>query len=208
MHGETRGGNRRYYRCSIPRSYPQASPEHPTSVYVREDALVRAVDEWIGELFSPAHLADTAQQLVDAAGIDTDRTDQIAAARRHLAEARHEIAQCRATLRAGGDPETLSSWITQAADQERAAQAELETAMSACPPALRVEDVEALVHELGGLAPILEQADPVDRIALYQAFGIAATYDATTQTAVLQVEPAWGQLCVGGGTRGLRQRPC
>jgi hypothetical protein len=97
--------------------------------------------------------------------------------------------------------------ITRAADQERAAQAELETAMSANPAALRVDDVEALVTELGGLAPILERADPVDRIALYEAFGITATYDATTQTAVLQVEPAWGQLCVGGGTRRLRQLP-
>jgi hypothetical protein len=58
------------------------------------------------------------------------------------------------------------------------------------PAALRVEDVQALVAELGGLAPILERANPVDRAALYEAFGLAATYDATTQTAVLQVEPA------------------
>jgi hypothetical protein len=65
--------------------------------------------------------------------------------------------------------------VARAADQERAAQAELETAISVNPAALRVEDIEALVAELGGLAPILERADPVDRVALYEAFGVAAT---------------------------------
>ncbi len=103
MHGETRGGSRRYYRRGVPRSYPQASPDHPTSVYVREDLLVAAVDLWIGELFAPDHRAATSQQLVDAAGIDSDRVERIANARRvaFAAPASPTILTIRGQRRAG-----------------------------------------------------------------------------------------------------------
>jgi site-specific DNA recombinase len=199
MHGETRS-QRRYYRCPVPRSYPQASPDHPRSVYVREDALLRALDAWIAELFAPERVTDTAQQLVDAAAGNAERAARIDAARRQLAEARRQLAQYRAALDAGADPATVSRWITEASDQQRAAQVALEAILRAAPPPLTVEDVEAAVTELGGLVAILDKADAADRAELYEALGVGAKYDAATHIAVLEVEPAWGQLRVGGGT--------
>jgi hypothetical protein len=47
---------------------------------------------------------------------------------------------------------------------------------------------------------ILDDADAADRTELYEALSVGAKYDAATHTAVLEVEPAWGQLRVGGGT--------
>jgi hypothetical protein len=114
-------------------------------------------------------------------GTYTEHADQVRDARQRLTETVHELAQCRAALRAGGDPETLGGWITQAAAQERAAQADLQAALSASSTALRVEDVEALVRELGGVVAILKDADPSDRAALYEALKIAASYDPTNQ---------------------------
>jgi len=199
MHGETRS-RRRYYRCPVPRSYPQASQDHPRSVYVREDALLRALDEWIAELFAPERVTETAQQLVEAAGADAERTARADEARRRLNDAGGQLAQYRTTLDAGGDPVTISRWITEAADQERAAQAELDTVLRAGPSPLTVDDVQTAVRELGGLVAILDKADAADRAELYEALGVGANYDAATHTAVLEVEPAWGQLRVGGGT--------
>jgi hypothetical protein len=39
-----------------------------------------------------------------------------------------------------------------------------------------------------------------ERADLYQALGVGAGYDAGTHTAVLEVEPAWGQVRVGWAT--------
>ena len=199
MHGETRS-RRRYYRCPVPRSYPQASQDHPRSVYVREDALLRALDEWIAELFAPERVTETSRQLVEAVGADAERAARVAEARQHLGDAGRQLAQYRTTLDAGGDPVTISRWITEAAERERAARSELDAALRAGPPPLTVDDVETAVRELGGLVAILEQADATDRAELYEALGVGAKYDAATHTAVLEVEPAWGQLRVGGGT--------
>jgi hypothetical protein len=58
---------------------------------------------------------------------------------------------------------------------------------------------EAAVTEVGALVAVLENADAADRAELFVALDVGARYDASTRTAVLEVEPAWGQLCVGGG---------
>ena len=200
MHGETRGSARRYYRCSTPRNYPSTPHEHPRSTYVREEALVAAIDQWIGELFTPERLPDTARLLADAARGDRSDHDIITRAQQRLSAARRELSQCRAALRAGGDPATLTTWINDAAQEERAAQVDLDASLSQYSPELTVAEIEALVTDLGGLARVLDQADPVDRAALYEALGINALYDAASNTATLHVEPAWGQRCVGGGT--------
>jgi hypothetical protein len=71
---------------------------------------------------------------------------------------------------------------------------------------LTVEDVATAVTDLGGLVAILDRADAADRAELYEALDVGARYDAATHTVVLEVEPAWGQLRVGGGTCGLSPR--
>jgi hypothetical protein len=40
----------------------------------------------------------------------------------------------------------------------------------------------------------------------HEALRIAASYDPANQTAVLQLEPAWGQERVGGATQTLSTR--
>ncbi len=48
--------NRAYYRCKFPEDYPIEDPEHPRSVYVREDAITRGLDCWLAALFDDDHL--------------------------------------------------------------------------------------------------------------------------------------------------------
>jgi site-specific DNA recombinase len=189
-----------YYRCPVRGQYPGAAADHKGEIFVPERPLLRSLDEWIAELFSPEHAQNTAQALVEAANI-TDSADTVAAAQERLAAARRKLRQYRAALDDGADPATVSEWISQAAVEERAAQGELDAIRHFSPPTLTVEDVLAVVTELGGLVSVLGGADPADRAELYAALGVEITYQPDPRTAVLAVEPqALGQARVGGGT--------
>ncbi len=65
--------------------------------------------------------------------------------------------------------------------------ADLQAATATAPPRLTVDDVLATIEELGSLAAVLSTAEPNDRAQLYEALGVAATYDAKARTAVLEV---------------------
>src|SRR5207248_8818418 len=45
-----------YYRCKFPAEYAIAEEQHPKTLYVREQAIVPSLDEWIGSLFADEHL--------------------------------------------------------------------------------------------------------------------------------------------------------
>jgi site-specific DNA recombinase len=52
------------YRCRFPSEYALANTiEHPLTVYVKEDAIVPRLDEWIAELFDEANLDATCEAL-------------------------------------------------------------------------------------------------------------------------------------------------
>jgi hypothetical protein len=96
----------------------------------------------------------------------------------------------------------VSSWISEAATEERAAQAELDSIRQASPPTLTVEEVMGAVTELGGIVSVLEGAEPTERAELHAALGVEITYKPDPRIAVLAVEPqALGQARVGGGTQ-------
>ena len=61
MHGQTRSGKRRYYRCAAQARYPGITDAHPRDVLVREQPIIDALDEWLDELFAPEHATQTAQ---------------------------------------------------------------------------------------------------------------------------------------------------
>jgi site-specific DNA recombinase len=203
MHGETRSAKhspRVYYRCPVRNQYPGAAADHVSDVFVPEGPLLRSLDEWIAELFAPEHVEKTARALVEAANV-TDAPEAISVAQERLAAARRKLRQYRAALDDGADPATVSVWITQAAAEERAAQAELDSIRQAAPPTLTVQDVVAAVTDLGGLVTVLQGAEPKERAELYAALGVEITYQPDPRTAVLAVEPqALGQARVGGGT--------
>jgi site-specific DNA recombinase len=203
MHGETRSAKHRprvYYRCPVRSQYPGAAADHTGDVFVPEAPLLRSLDEWIADLFAPELVQNTARALVEAAQIShADRA--VAAAQERVAGARRKLRQYRTALDNGADPAIVSSWITEAATEERAAQAELDAIRQTAPQPLTVEDVYAVVTDLGGLSRVLKDADPEERSELYAALGVEITYQPDPRTAVLAVEPqALGQARVGGGT--------
>jgi hypothetical protein len=65
---------------------------------------------------------------------------------------------------------------------------------------------EAAGTEVGGLVAVLKNADAAIRAELYVALDVGARSDASTHTAVLEVEPR-GVNCVSEGACGLAPRP-
>jgi len=204
MAGTTRGNSRRYYRCELRRSRPGVSIDHPVDVYVREAPLIAALDDWLDELFSPEHAAATAHAIVDAAGHDATLSTEIEEARRSIEDARRKLTQYRNALDGGADPATITTWITETAEQERRALARLDALTAQAPPPLTPAEATALVRELGGMHELLETTDQAERKALYTALGVAATYDPATRSAALTVALPRGAENVSEG--GLQVR--
>ena len=138
------------------------------------------------ELFAPGRAKETAR-LVAAADAPSGHDETITEARHRLHAARHRLAQYRQALDDGADPTTLTAWITESAEQERAAQADLNNAASSAPAPLDIGEVLATIEHFGSLTGLLATAQPTDRAELYDALGVTATYDANARTAVLEV---------------------
>jgi hypothetical protein len=108
------GPGRVLYRCEIRRSraLPAELIDHPATVYVRQDAIVTKVDEWISSLASADVLA--AGQLPDPA---THR--QRAALGRRLTDTQHKIASLIAAIESGVDPTLLGQQLaTRTAEKD------------------------------------------------------------------------------------------
>jgi hypothetical protein len=199
MTGTNQGHNRRYYRCELRRSRPGATSDHPVDVYVRENALVDALDRWLDELFAPENATDTAQLIVDAAANEPAHDAQLALLRRRHTEARQRLTQYRRALDQGADPATVTEWISEAAAEERSALAELDALTSDAPSPIGLGDVFAVVERFGSMAAVLAEADQTDRAMFYEALGVTATYDPATRSAELAVEFPRSAECVSEG---------
>ena len=58
MTGQHQARRRTYYRCELRRARPGLTiDDHPADVYVREDALLHALDRWLEQLFAPERAA-------------------------------------------------------------------------------------------------------------------------------------------------------
>jgi len=201
MHGQTRGGSRRYYRCAARARYPGIADAHPRDVLVPEQPILRALDEWLDELFAPERAATTAQEIVAASMQGLDRTSQIEAARRRLASARREVDRCRAALRdAGSEParREILVWLDEAAAEKERGDAALKTAMELSPPTLSVDEVLAVVKCYGGLTGVLREATEAERATLYNSLGVSAVYNAESNEVRLGVDPVALTVCRRG----------
>jgi hypothetical protein len=96
---------------------------------VREHALINALDEWLEEFFAPGRARDTAR-LVTGAEAPSDHDDMTTEARDRLQAARQRLVQYRRALDDGADTTTVTAWITEAAEHERAAQADVNDTTS------------------------------------------------------------------------------
>ncbi len=214
MHGQTRGGVRRYYRCAARARYPGIADAHPLDVLVSEQPIIVAVEEWLDELFAPERATQTAQEIVAALAHGPDRSEQIDSARRRISTSRRELDRCRAALREANSSAArreVLTWLDEAAAEKEQAELALTAATQLAPPVLSVEEIVAVVDHCGGLTGVLHQTIDEERAALYEAMGVSAVYNAESNEVRLGVDPVASTVCRRGDsypnpTRSRRRR--
>ena len=151
----------------VHRDDPTKHPDHPATIYVREDSIVPRLDSWVAELFADEHLDDTCAKLADAAQPDTDREAQERQIRDRIRKLDQELDSYRTIVRPDTSS-TVGKWIAET-DQERR---RLEALLGRTPTTrLTAEDVKALVASLQDITATLAAADPEDKAQVYTEMG-------------------------------------
>ncbi|WP_338073239.1 zinc ribbon domain-containing protein [Kibdelosporangium phytohabitans] len=188
-----------YYRCPA-RTLAPGSPalvDHPPTVYIREDPLLEAVNEWLGGLFHPRNRDRTVRMLVGSQEKMTPSSDHDQAERR-LKDAEAKLKRFQAAVEAGIDPFALVEVINQAQAERAAARAELDNAPA--PDDFTAADIYARLDSMTDVAEVLTGKRPEKLIEFYRDLELNLLYDnekeAIDATASLRVNSA----CVRGGT--------
>ena len=189
---------RAYYRCKFPKEYAVGKGEHPSTIYVREDALTPAIDRWLAQLFDDDHIDETCAALEEAAGPDIAEQNRLAAARKKLKECDDKLAKYRQALEAGTDPAIVGEWIEEVKLARKAAEVALRPRGDGTR--LTAGEIKNLVGQLKGIVEILSNADPEDRKAVYQELNLAVVYHDDGRMQVTAGPDACTNECVGGGT--------
>jgi site-specific DNA recombinase len=163
-----------YYRCRFPSEYALANKvRHPRNVYLRQDAFEADVNGWLTTVFAPHRLRDTIDQMIAGQQATGDEAAAEAAAAR-IADANLKMTRYRAALDAGGDPEEIGKWITDAKAQRLQAEAELRQA--ATRTTLTRQQIKALIEECADITADLRDAEPGDMAGTYRKLGLRLTY--------------------------------
>ncbi|MDA8318179.1 MAG: zinc ribbon domain-containing protein [Actinomycetota bacterium] len=198
MQGTMRG-TRAYYRC------PTSNAAHcgrRLSLYLREAAPVRLVDEWLAaELAAEAQAPTTAAELAKRCGPTPDEQDRINAARARIAEIDRKIARLADAFGAGLSPESFATL-------DRRYRAERATALAETAPTraggLSAEEFRMALADPAGLAGRLERASASQRRAIYDALGLDLRWDPAERSLHARVAPRGAKRRVGGGHALLR----
>jgi site-specific DNA recombinase len=197
-----------YYLCRFPAEYALANlVSHPKNVYLKEADVLGHVDDWLAHLFAPEAIDATVTQLAEQAERLEDPNTQARAeaARARVAEYDAEIAQYRASLRAGGDPAVIGPWIAETQAKKVAAQAETRTATGR--DRMSRDEIVAIVTALGELARVVQEADPADRADLYAKLGLTMTYQPGERLVQATIKPGLN-MRKGFVSEGGLEPPC
>ncbi len=204
MQGHTARGVA-YYRCRYPQEYALANTvSHPTNVYLREDAILPALDSWLARALAPPQLSTTLDAMVAAQTSTTADDLACEQARRAIEDSNAKLARYRAALDAGADPAVVTGWIAQAQAEKTTAERDLREARQGQERQLTREEISSLVASLGEAAKAFAEVEPVEKTDLYRHLGLRLTYQVETNTvkAYLKIDDAYRGVMdrVRGGT--------
>ena len=202
MHGQTRSGTRRYYRCAARARYPGIADAHPRDVLVREQPIIDALDEWLERALrartaQPRPLKRSSRARPRPRPKRTHRSGPPTHLRRAPRGRTVPSRPARRQLASPPDARSLS-WLDEAAAEKEQAELALTAAMQLAPPSLSVEEILAVVEHCGGLTGVLHQATDEERAALYDAIGVSAVYNPERNEVRLGVDPVASTACRRG----------
>nr|WP_322761833.1 hypothetical protein [Frankia sp. Cr2] len=159
-----------YYRCRYPQEYALANTiSHPANVYVREDAVVPALDSWLATTLKPPRLTDTLDAMAATQTGPTGNDQAADRAHRTIKDCTTKIARYRAALEAGADPALVTDWIAQTQAERATAERQLRDTTDHTDRRTTRDEIAAMVEALGDMLIILAEADPADKAEIRAA---------------------------------------
>jgi DNA invertase Pin-like site-specific DNA recombinase len=189
--------DRAHYRCRVPAEYALANKvDHPPTIYLREDHVLPALDNWIASVFDPANIDDTIAALTEAQAPSEADDSRIEAARRALDEANEKIDRLVTAIESGSPADMLGPRLQEL----RAAKLAAERHLQAARPRDLVDEsrIRALIDAVGPIADVLADADPEAKARLYNELGLELTFDAAKRLVQVEALP----VCVRSCRRG------
>lgn len=171
------------YRCRN----DNGTAEHPRQLYVTEQPIVDAIDNWVAQVFDPKRIDETCAQLAAASAVGSEIDEaRIDGARRDVADAEERLRKYQAALDSGADPSVVAVWISEAQGKKLAAQRVLADLSRST---LSEDEVRQIVKDLRHVRAALRKADPAQKAELYAALGLSITYRHTDQVAEVVAVP-------------------
>jgi site-specific DNA recombinase len=210
MQGHTvkrRSGTRRVgYQCVYRNEYP-GDDSHPKTLFLAEDRILPAVDEWLADLTGPDRLESTVMAILAADAHETTDSPELRRARLQASEARKKLSQYLDALEAGMDPALVT-------ERTRIAQGELATAnavMNVCDSSsageLSEQQLRELLEGVGGLTALLANSNSAERQRVYRAAGVHLRYQRSEEGERITASLRVGLFGVGGPTWTRGPRP-
>lgn len=199
MQGSWNNG-RAYYRCKFPAEYAIAQDKHPKTVYLREDAVLPGLDNWIAQLFDPDHIDETSEALAAAGQVDpAEQSGRASILREQLSECDAKLLKYRALLEQQPDITVVGTWIAEVERDRRRLQRLLDDRSTA--RSLTTAEIRDLVAQLRNVTSALAAASPADRRAVYDELGVTLTYHPDRNAVRVGAgAPHVLRVGVGGGT--------
>jgi site-specific DNA recombinase len=204
MEGTWNNG-RAHYRCRYAAEYALAKGiDHPRTLYLREDKIIDALDEWLASIFDLERLDATLEAIAAASVTDETSAARAEAARRKLADCDHRLDRYRSALEADADPTVVASWIAEVNVDRLAAERELQ-AVAATSTTVSEAELRDLIGDAADGVKMLGSAGPGDKAELYAELGVRLTFEPGRGVVVAEATPCT-TVCVGGGTCTLTPR--
>ncbi len=182
--GDGPGWNR--YRCR-PGTHRSISTDiggHPKNVYVREDAILEHLDEWIAS-FTNAEWLAAGQQAVGG------ENPAVAALHQRIKDLDRKIENLVVAIE--NAPESaaiLAKKLAQRTSERDEAAAKLKRVTTTAE--LTVADITALIDQLGGIVKALKHATADERAEIYEALALKLTYEPEPRLVRVEVDQARG----------------
>ena len=189
--------DRPHYRCRFTAEYPAHEDEHPRNVYVREDAILPALDAWLATLFDPTNLDATCDALSEASRPGSRVSGERRTLTGRLSELERRLSRYREALAGNGDATEIAGWIAETQRERDDVRYRLES--EAPTGELNRNEARELVESFEDINRVIADADPADKAALYKELGIDLTYGPDGRILV-EARPRRLSVCVGGGT--------
>ncbi|MFF0793194.1 recombinase family protein [Streptomyces spiralis] len=187
-----------YYRCEFKEEEAALYPglTHPRTVYLREDSVCQALDEWIARAFAPDRLSATIEALTHASAAASSaepQTSEQIQARQAIKECERRLARYQAAHDAVADPAVVTQWINEAQRDKDAAQKKLDahpavTRKKQSP--LNAQQIRRITESLGQIAERIQTAAAEKKGLLYEALGVTISYEHATRTATVRSRPS------------------